>query len=143
MILGLIAGGWCRSELTPKQKLQRFAIAGAACVAAGLALHWLGVCPIVKRIWTPSWTLFSGGLCFFFLAAFYAVVDVWGFKRLAFPLVVIGMNSIAIYCLTHWTQGFIANSLRTCFGPGWTKMFGDSLSPITTGTAVLFLYWIT
>ena len=36
----------------------------------------LGVCPVVKRIWTPSWVLFSGGWCFLLLAAFYAVVDV-------------------------------------------------------------------
>src|SRR5256885_8500244 len=25
---------------------------------------------VVKRIWTPSWTIFSGGVCFLFLAAF-------------------------------------------------------------------------
>ena len=142
MILGLLAGGWMRSELLAKQKIQRLLIASVVAIIAGLVLHALGLCPIVKRIWTPSWTLFSSGLCFLMLAAFYAVVDVWGFKKCAFPLTVIGMNSIAIYCLTHWITGFIVNSLRTFFGHGWPNMFGKTLEPITTGAAVLVVYWL-
>jgi heparan-alpha-glucosaminide N-acetyltransferase len=142
MILGLIAGGWCRSSLSVRQKLQRFALAGVACLAAGLVLHWLGVCPIVKRIWTPSWTLFSGGWCFLLLGGFYTVVDVWGCRRCVFPLVVIGMNSIAIYCLVHLTEGFVVDSLMTCFGHSWPNMFGEILAPFTTGAAVLLVYWL-
>ena len=142
MILGLLAGGWMRSELSAKQKIQRLLIAGVVAIVAGLVLHALGICPIVKRIWTPSWTLFSGGLCFLMLAAFYAVLDVWGFKKCAFPLTVIGMNSIAIYCLTHWITGFIVNSLRTFLGHSWPNMFGKTLEPITTGAAVLLVYWL-
>ena len=147
MILGLIAGGWCRSELSAKEKLQRFAIAGVAGLMAGLALHWLGVCPIVKRIWTPSWTLYSGGLCFLFLAGFYSLVDVWEFRRCAFPLVVIGMNSIAAYCFSHWIEGFISNSLKTCFGHSWPLVFGTTFEPIMSGAGILLgmwtiLYWM-
>jgi predicted acyltransferase len=142
MILGLIAGGWLRSGLLAKQKLQRLAIAGAACLALGLALHWLGVCPIVKRIWTPSWTLFSGGWCFLIMGGFYALVDIWGFRRCAFPLVVIGMNSIAIYCLVHWIEGFIINSLKTCFGQGWPNLFGETFAPMMTGAAALLVFWL-
>ena len=142
MILGLIAGGWLRGELSTKQKIQRLLIAGVVGLAAGLLLHWLGICPLVKRIWTPSWTLFSGGCCFLLLAGFYAVVDVWGCKKCAFPLAVIGMNSIAIYCLVHWIQGFIITSLRTCFGFGWPKVFGETFEPITTGAAALLVFWL-
>ena len=57
MILGLIAGRWVRSA--PRFPMRRVLAAGAAGVAIGLSLHFLGICPIVKRIWTPSWTLFS------------------------------------------------------------------------------------
>jgi len=142
MILGLIAGGWLRSELTIKQKLQRLATAGAMCLAFGLALDRLGLCPIVKRIWTPSWTLYSGGWCFLLLGGFYSLVDVCGWRRWAFPFIVIGLNSIAIYCLTHWIEGFIFNSLRTCFGHGWPKMFGDTFEPLTSGAAVLLGLWL-
>jgi len=69
MILGLAAGRWLRAE-APKIPMKRLAIAGGAGIAVGALLHFTGICPVVKRIWTPSWTLFSGGLCFLFLAGF-------------------------------------------------------------------------
>ena len=75
--------------------------------ARGLALHFGHICPIVKRIWTPAWTLFSGGVCFFFLAAFSWIIDVKGYRRWAFPLVVVGMNSIAAYLIAHLWEDFI------------------------------------
>ena len=68
--------------------MRRLLIAGAIGVAAGLLLHFTGICPVVKRIWTPSWTLFSGGVCFLFLAAFSWVIEVKGYRKWAFPLVV-------------------------------------------------------
>ncbi|HXJ44669.1 MAG TPA: DUF5009 domain-containing protein, partial [Bryobacteraceae bacterium] len=69
MILGLIAGKWMK-EASPRIPLQRFLAAGVAGIALGLALHYSGICPVVKRIWTPAWTLASGGACFLLLAAF-------------------------------------------------------------------------
>src|ERR1035438_2859331 len=69
ILLGLRAGEWFRSA-APRIPIKRFLIAGAVLAAAALLLHVTGICPIVKRIWTPSWTLFSGGVCFFFLGAF-------------------------------------------------------------------------
>jgi predicted acyltransferase len=38
------------------------------------------ICPIVKRIWTPSWAIFSGGLVVLLLAGFYWLVDMVGWK---------------------------------------------------------------
>ena len=61
--------------------MKKLLVAGWIGVASGLLLHFVGICPIVKRIWTPSWTLFSGGLCFFFLALFCFVVDMKGFRK--------------------------------------------------------------
>ncbi len=62
MILGLLAGELLRSSRTSTAKFWWLVGAGVVGVAIGLALDRFGVCPIVKRIWTPSWTLFSGGL---------------------------------------------------------------------------------
>jgi len=142
MILGLIAGGWMRGDFTPKQRIQRLLIAGGLGLVAGLALHALGVCPLVKRIWTPTWTLFSGGWSFLFLAGFYAVVDVWGFRKCAFPLVVIGMNSIAAYCMAHWMEGFVNHSIRVCFGSEWPKIFGEAFVPMLSGAGILLGFWL-
>src|SRR6201992_1077199 len=89
MILGLFAGQWFVAS-APKQPIRRFLTAGVILLAIGVLLHFTGICPIVKRIWTPSWTLFSGGICFLVMAAFYFLVDLKDSKRWAFPLIVIG-----------------------------------------------------
>lgn len=141
MILGLIAGGWLRSDLSNQQKLQRLLIGGALCLLLGLVLHALGLCPLVKRIWTPSWTLFSGGWCFLLLAAFYLVIDVGGRRGWAFPLIVIGMNSIAAYCLAHLIESFILGSLRTHLGPEFFRNVAGNFAPLGQGAAVLLVLW--
>jgi heparan-alpha-glucosaminide N-acetyltransferase len=88
MILGLIAGRWLRAD-APRIPFRRLLIAGVTSVALGLLLHVAGICPVVKRIWTPSWTLFSGGVCFLMLAGFTWVIEARGYRKWAFPLVVI------------------------------------------------------
>jgi heparan-alpha-glucosaminide N-acetyltransferase len=141
MILGLIAGRWVRTY-APKVPMRRFLIAGAIGIAAGLLLHFTGICPVVKRIWTPSWVLFSGGVCFLFLAAFSWVIEVKGHKKWAFPLVVIGMNSIAAYLIAHLFENFFASSFRIHLGQDAFQLFGKSLEPLLLGSAVLAMYWL-
>ncbi len=141
MILGLFAGRWLR-DASPRIPMKRLLIAGAIGVAAGLLLHFTHVCPVVKRIWTPSWTLFSGGLCFLFLAAFSWLVDVKGWRKWAFPLVVIGMNSIAAYLIAHLFDRFITDSFRIHLGPHAFQVFGTGIEPFLRGMAVLLVYWL-
>jgi len=97
---------------------------------------------LVKRIWTPTWTLFSGGYCFLLLAGFYALTDACGWKAWSFPLVVIGMNSIAAYCMAHLIDGFIVSSIRTHFGRDLFTFVGDTFAPMAQGAAVLLVFWL-
>lgn len=142
MIFGLIAGNWLRRERPPVEKLKHLVIAGLACLGVGLALHGLGVCPIVKRIWTPAWTIFSAGCCFLFLAGFHAVIDLHGWRRWAFPLTVIGMNSIAAYCMAHLIDGFIISTFKTHLGANAFQFLGDAFAPLFTGVALLLVLWL-
>jgi predicted acyltransferase len=120
MILGLLAGGWLKGGASKSKKLLWLVAAGAVSLAAGSLLDKYGTCPSVKRIWTPAWTLYSGGWCFLILAGFYGIVDGLGWRRLFFPLIVIGMNSIAIYVLVHINlHGFILDSFRIHLGFIW------------------------
>jgi heparan-alpha-glucosaminide N-acetyltransferase len=141
MILGLIAGRWLRDSW-PKIPMKKMLLAGVSGIALGLALHYSGICPVVKRIWTPSWTIFSGGICFLFLAAFSWVIDVKGFRKWAFLLVVIGMNSIAAYCIAHFFEEFFVSTFRIHLGPSFFAFAGAGLQPFFTGAAVLLCYWL-
>jgi heparan-alpha-glucosaminide N-acetyltransferase len=140
MILGLIAGDWLRSA-APRIPFRKFFTAAAVCIAAGLVLHFTGICPIVKRIWTPSWTLFSGGLCFLYLSILCWLTEVKGYRRWAFPLVVIGANSIAAYVLAETLRGWIIGTLRIHLGPQFFAFLGAGLQPLIQGIAILALYW--
>jgi len=141
MLLGVIAGRWFH-EAAPRIPLRKFAIAAVALMAAGLLLHFTGICPIVKRIWTPSWTLWSGGVCFMFLAVFSWIIDVKKNQRLAFPLVVVGMNSLAAYLIAHLWEEFILNSFRIHLGMRVLNVFGTALEPFVLGVLTMATYWL-
>ena len=83
----------------------------------------------------------SGWACLL-LAAFYAMMEVRGWKGWAFPLVVVGMNSIAMYCLTHLESGFIADTLKTHLGQQWPERVSPVYAPIIEQSAVLFVLWL-
>lgn len=141
MMLGLAAGRWLKSA-APRIPFERLVFAGALGLAAGALLHVTGICPVVKRIWTPSWTLFSGGACFLLLAAFCWVIEARGYRKWAFPLVVIGMNSIAAYLIAHLFEDFIVSSFRIHLGAGVFGFAGAALQPFVQGAAILTVYWL-
>jgi predicted acyltransferase len=140
MILGLMAGEYLlRSTAKPTRKTVVLLVAGAVCLGLGLVAG-MYVCPIVKRIWTPSWVLYSGGIVMAMLAVFYWVIDVQGWKKWAFPLVVVGMNSIAMYCMAQLMKGWIGDSLARHGARHWFELvpFGATLK----AAVVLFILWL-
>jgi predicted acyltransferase len=123
-------------------KARLLVVFGVAGVVTGAALHALGVCPLVKRIWTPTWTVFSAGWVTLMLAALYYAVDLRGFRRWAFPLVVIGVNSIATYVLVHVADQYVMRSLTIHLGRGMFEAFGPAFVPLTLGAATLLIFWL-
>jgi heparan-alpha-glucosaminide N-acetyltransferase len=140
MILGLLAGRVVRRPGTHWERIRWLLVAGLVSLAAGWILDATGICPSVKRIWTPSWTLFSGGWCFLLMAGFYAVIDVTGWRRPWFPLVVIGMNSIAAYLIAHILESPIEKVLRAV--PAVFTVFGAAYQPFLLGACTLACYWL-
>jgi predicted acyltransferase len=141
MILGLWAGAWLASTRSIVRKLQGLVAAAAILTFAGLLLQWLHVSPIVKRIWTPSYTLYSGGLVVLMLAAFYAAIEWKGWRRWAFPFFVIGANSIAAYVMSWTMEDFLASALVRHFGTGPFAVLGAPFEPVLRGLAVVLLFW--
>jgi predicted acyltransferase len=142
MILGLFAGQVLRGARSGFEKMRWFAIAGVIGLGAGWLLGATGICPVVKRIWTPSWVLFSGGWCFLFLAAFYLVMDIWNQRGWAFVLTVVGMNSIAAYLIAHLFDGFIVKALPRHLGESPFLVAGTAYKPLLLGFGVLLVEWL-
>ncbi len=143
MILGLIAGGVLRDGTrAPAARVRWLVSAGVIGLVSGWLLNALGICPLVKRIWTSSFTLWTGGLCLLLLALAYQVIDVQGRKRWAFPLVVIGMNSIAAYCLHELCVPFVQQALLTQLGAGLFRSLGDAYQPLLLGGSGLVVFWL-
>jgi predicted acyltransferase len=139
MILGLIAGHWIKSLKTGYVLLRQCFVAAALLFAAGVLLDMTGINPIVKRIWTPAWTLFSGGWCFLFLAAFHYLVDIReNASRFTF-LIIIGSNSIAAYVMADTLAGFFDRSLHIHFGAYYNHILGISYQSIVSGTLILLI----
>lgn len=143
MILGLFAGNALKDATTPTNKLKFFVTTGIALILAGVLLHVTGINPIVKRIWTPAWTIFSGGICFLFLAFFYGIIDVANKKKWSFFLMVIGANSIAAYVMADGgIRDLISNSLHIHLGQTYDHVFGPAYSTLVNGVLVLIFLWL-
>lgn len=144
MILGALCGNILKNKaIKGVDKIKRFVLIGLSILLAGIFFHKTGICPVVKRMWTPSWVLCSGGLCFLFMAIFYGVIDIYGVRKWSFPLVVIGANSIMAYCMADaGMRSFFGSALHTHLGQNYDKVFGDPYATVVNGVLVIFLMWL-
>ena len=141
MLFGLMCGELLRSGRAPQRKLVILIAAGLGGLAAGLIWSWLG-CPLVKRIWTPSWALYSTGWCCLILATLYAILDVRQWRAWSFPLLVVGMNSIAIYSMGMLLRSWTAKTLQVHFGDDLFKVLGAANAPFVQAMLVGLVFWL-
>ena len=145
MLLGLIAGSWLSQSLTFGERTLRFLVGIVLLLGLAWLVSYFGFCPIIKRVWTPTWVLWSGGICLAFLYVFHLVCDVGGLKGWAFPLTVIGANSIAAYVMSYATVPFIRSRIDSWFGFLWKSsgIYAPHILGLTVLTVVwLILYWM-
>ena len=140
MIMGLLAGNVLRGE--PSDRVARLIGCGALFCILGLLCHFVGIVPIVKRIWTPSFALVSGGLCMFTMAALYQLIDVWGYRQIFFPLRVIGMNSIAIYCMSWMMEKPVEAALHRHLGDPFFLALGEPYESLIMGALIILVFWL-
>lgn len=146
-MLGIFAGRflrWQQTRLSDAKKAAVLALAGLILLAAGLV--WDVVFPINKTIWSSSFVLYAGGWSALFLALFYFIIDVAGWKKWSWPLVWIGMNSILIYVASHGlidfeaTANYLFGGLIKFAAVNWQPVW-MAIGIVTVQTALLyFLY---
>lgn len=149
MLLGVMTGKWLRSDRNEKEKVKGLLLAGAVLLVAGVAcdpailpgvesMRW-SICPIIKRLWTPSYVLFSGGWVILIAALIYWIVDVRGIRKWTFPFVVVGMNSIVMYLFAAVGATWIRKGLFATLG---TEIFQSTYGPILESLAILGICWL-
>ena len=99
VLLGVWAGQWLRSQLSERRRIAGLILMGVALLA--VAYIWALWFPMIKRIWSSTYVVYAGGWSLLLLALFHWLIDVKGYKKWAFFLIVIGMNAIPIYFLTN------------------------------------------
>lgn len=155
MILGLISGKLMLQPWSWGRKFGWHLAIGVGLLISAYSIHVSGVCPIVKRIWTPTWTLWSGGVCFLWLAGLSLICDRWRLTKWSFPLLLVGANSIVAYVMSWTIESSTKAAWKRHFGTwldqvsstmsGWSGLPGDqntAFHPIVYGTLVLASFWL-
>jgi predicted acyltransferase len=137
----LLAGHLIRKPLTLSERTTWLFLIGNALIVSGLICDaWM---PINKKLWTTSFALFMAGLDYAALAACLWVIDGQGSRRWASPLVIFGMNAIAMYMLSELGEvlltltGWRMAIHDACFA-SWLSPNNASLAYSLTYTALLF-----
>jgi predicted acyltransferase len=64
-----------------------------------------------------------------------------GRTRWAFPLLVIGANSIAIYVMSWTLEDFVSSALVRHLGAAPFAVLGAPFEPVLRGAGVLVVFW--
>ncbi len=135
-LFGVWTGRLLQSDRSHGAKMRILAISAVACLAVGWAMHpWN---PIVKRICTSSFTVYSTGWVLLMLLGFYWAVEVKGYRKWTFPFVVIGANSIFIYAVDMVLRSWLNKAVGV-----FTLQFGwlGDFAPVAQACAVLLCMW--
>ncbi len=135
-----LSGVWVgRLLMTPRTQLEKLKLmAGgmALCFVAAFALNpWI---PMIKQLCTASFILYSLGWVLFMLIAFYVAIEMFGYRKWTFPLVVVGANSIFIYSLGMVLREWLDRAVGVfTFHYTWIGTF----APVAQACTVFAVMW--
>jgi predicted acyltransferase len=137
VMLGVFAGKIMKNGTDKRKNSMLLLIWGVALIVAGGLLSFQT--PIIKKIWSSSMTLYSGGLCFLLMALFYYMIDYRKKSKGMNWLKIYGMNSITAY-----TLGMVINfrSVANSVLWGFEKYIGDFYPALLTFANFLILFFI-
>lgn len=140
-LLGVFAGTLLRSNNTNLSKVRKgLILIGAGIVFLALGQLWGLFFPIIKKLWTSSFTLYAGGWSLLLLGIFYLIIDAWGLKKWTFFFVVIGLNPITIYLVQYKIINF--NTMRDFFFGGFMRISPESIAPLIGSIGYVAGVWV-
>ena len=141
VMFGVLCGHLIRSSWTNRKKL--LVLVGGGLASLALGLLWGTIFPIITRLWTSSYTLYSNGWAMLLFALFFWIIDVRGYRKWAFPFIVIGLNPITIYVVQ---ERFDFSQISNIFVGGLANYAGGGKVLLLAASAVLvkwlFLYFL-
>ncbi len=135
-VLGGLAGQWLQTSKSPNAKTLGLLLAGGALIAFSFLADQSF--PFNKKLASTSFTLLVCGLSSTLLGLFYWVIDVRGYRKWAFPFVVVGMNPITIYLGSRYVD---FNRLAEVFVGGFSDMLGSAY-PLILALTIAALKWL-
>jgi len=135
-----LAGAWVgrmlMSNKSHRENLNKLAAGMALSFALAFAVHpWI---PFIKQVGTASFVLYSLGWVLFMLIGFYWLIEVRGYRKWTFPLVVVGMNSIFIYSLSIILVEWLDRAVGVFT---FHYKFIGTPAPVAQACTVLLLMW--
>ena len=156
VLIGYITGIVIQEMENGIEKVKYLLKAGVTITIIGWI--WGFFFPINKQLWTSSYVLFTGGIAIIILAICIFFIDIKGFKKLAYPFVIFGTNSIFLFTVSGlWIKTilkikFILNEktvsgytylYQTVFQPLAGDLNGSLLFALSNvGMWWLILYWM-
>jgi predicted acyltransferase len=117
ILFGVWTGMLFATPGTHARRLRILSVCAAGAFVSGMILSmWI---PMVKRLWTASFTLYSTGWLLAGLMALYWIVEMQGWKRWAFPAIVVGTNCIFIYSFSQVLRGWLSRGIGNFTGHFW------------------------
>ena len=144
-LLGVFAARLLKSERHSQTRKALYFL-GAGLALAALGWVWGIQFPVIKKLWTSSYVLVTGGYSLMFLGLFCLVIDVWGFRKWVQPLVWIGANPLTIYMARNiadfnaFADRFVGGSIAAAVTPEAAYLFHTAVSFAFSMLLVRFLY---
>lgn len=153
VLFGFFAGEALRQAPRTSRTTGLLVGVGVLCLVVGWG--WGVLFPVNKQLWTSSYVVYSAGWCLLVVALCYETVEVRRWRRIGWPLQVLGVNAIALFV----ASGIVARILlvtRVADGRSVYQWLYDSLfvpwaGPLngslafalaTVGCWWLVLYWL-
>ena len=139
-LLGMFTGEFLRipdSRINGTKKAGYMGLAALGLLALGLV--WSLAFPLNKMLWSSSFVLVVGSYSLAMMALFYFIIDVKGWKKWAFPLTVVGLNSITIYLAQHFLDA--QKPVKTIFG-GVLGLVPENYYSLAYWAIYVLVWWL-
>ena len=152
-LAGAFATELVKGGLTPYRKAGALAGVGAGLLALGGVFATFD--PVIKHIFTASFTFLAMGVSFLLYALFYWIFDILGVRRGTGLLALFGRHSLLAYmCIETTCRGILwtATAVVLCgtdrkFGHGITRFFSGPVAGVVMDVTIVTLlcfvlfYW--